>query len=230
MLPNLLLAQLEGCPMKFHIALVAQIAIAVIVSNSACADSLLDDARKLVAAQQYDSAIDLLNKYVSTNPMSADGYLLLANAHHWKKDFPKARVCYEKAATLDARYALDIISLIDELNEWKEIIRIAGPELQKNKKLRPSILGSLASAYKNLDKHLDAERVINILATNEYEGQDVKDYKNYVLAYYHLWSSDTRKAKDRLKQIRNKAYLRYARTDDKFKKLQSDAEFLELTK
>lgn len=194
------------------------------------AQSALDDARKLVESQQYDAAIVILDQHLRGNPSSADGHLLLAQAHHWKKDVGKAKASYQKAAKLNPKYTFEIIPLLDELEDWNEVIRIASPAITKERQLSPSLLGSLASAYQNTGKSLDAERIMNILATTDYKNQNSEDYKNYVLAYFHLWDDDKEKSKERLKRIKNKAYLKYARTHNKFKKLQSDAEFLELTK
>lgn len=215
--------------MKSGVMLTIGVAIMLAASQAANAQSAIEDAQKLIAAQRYDSAIAILDRHVAANPSAADAYLLLAHAHHWKKDVKKAKLYYQQAAKLDATHTLEIIPLLDELGEWNEIIQIAAPAVRKDRKLAPPILGSLASAYQNTDKPTDAERIMNILATTEYKDQSSEDYKNYVLAYYHLWNDDTAKARERLKKIKDKAYLKYARTHDKFKKLQNDAEFQKLT-
>ncbi len=193
------------------------------------AQSSLDEARSHIAAQRYDMAIATLEKYILQNPSSAEAEILLAQAYHWKKDITTAKLHYRKAAAIDARYQLEIIPLLDEERAWGDIIQLAAPAVSNGER-SPSILGALASAYQNSGKPLDAERIRSLLENTPYKGQSNEDYKNYVLAYCALWKNDTRQAKDHLMKIHDTAFLKYARTDYKFKTLQTDQDFLELTK
>jgi cytochrome c-type biogenesis protein CcmH/NrfG len=208
---------------------VTQLAASTLIAWAQTSQTPLDDARASIDAQRYDDAVALLEKYISQNPNSADAELLLAQAYHWKKDIAKAKLHYQKAAAIDPQNQLEIVPLLDEEGAWAEIIRLCAPAVSTGER-SPSILGALASAYKNSKKPLDAQRIRNLLATATYTSQSNEDYRNYVLAYCALWENDAQQAKDRLRKIHDSAFLKYARTDDKFKKLFTDEEFLELTK
>jgi hypothetical protein len=107
---------------------------------------------------------------------------------------------------------------------------MAAAEANNGGSFSPSVLGPLATAYKNKNDLVETERIKGILVTTTYESQTEEDYKNYVLAYCALWNDDNQQAKNFLKKMQGKSLLKYARTQDKFKKLYGDEEFLELTK
>lgn len=202
----------------------------LVLSGYAHAQTPVDEARKLIDAQNYDAAIPILEKYVAANPNSADGELWLAKSYHWKKDFPKAKGHYLKAGILNPAYRLEIIPALDEKVDSAEIILIAGPEVKPNVTLPPSILGPLATSYRIAGRPADVKRIRDILKATQYGDAYLEDYKKYVLAYSALWDGDIPQAKSWLKQIKSKPMLQYARTHDKFEVLYSDKEFLELTK
>src|ERR1700685_4251763 len=203
----------------------AILAAVLALPRAAHAESPLDEANREISAKHYDAAIAVLEGFVAANPNSVQGELLLATAYHWEKNFAKAELHYQRAAAIDPRYRLEIIPLLDELGDSAGIIRLAAPEVDRGARLSPGILVSLASAYKRTDKPLDAQRIRNLLTNTEYADQSDKDYKNYALAVFALWDGDTQRAKDRLRDIKDKAYLQYARTDDDFKALFNDSEF-----
>jgi predicted Zn-dependent protease len=188
----------------------------------------LDEGATLLNNQKYDEAIQVLQQYLEKNPKSAPGFLLLAQAYHWKKDTAKARIHYQKAAELDPASKLAIVPLLDEVGDWKEIIALLDPEVRKRNRA-PNLLGPLATAYKQLRKDDEAEKVIKLLMATDYGSQEETDYKNYVLAYYHLWHKDLARSKERLRAIRSQALLRYAAYSRKFEQLFSDPEFIRLT-
>lgn len=202
----------------------------VFTSLSVFADiDKLEQASKLISGGSYDQAIEILDLEIRNNPNSARGHLLIARAYHWKKDLGKAHEHYILAASLNPTYKFEIIPLLDELQEWNDIIDLVGPEVNQGNR-DPSLLGNLATAYKESGKRSEAEKVIKLLLATNYEGSNDNDYKNYVLAYYYLWEDDFAKSKEHLRKIKSKNYLRYARTSPKFKKVFKDQEFIELTK
>jgi predicted Zn-dependent protease len=190
----------------------------------------LEKASELISNHQYDAAIAILEQYIPANPQSAQGYFLMAQAYHWKKELYKARVYYFKAAETDGQYRLSVVPLLDELNEWENIVNIVEPELRAGNQVGPSALGALATAYRHLKQNKKSAKLIEYLGKTKYDDQDDEDYKNYILAYANLWNGDTAAAKEKLKLIRNRGYLQYARTHEKFKALFQDPEFLEMTK
>lgn len=192
------------------------------------ADGKLVEAQRLIEAEQYAAAVLILDKYVATRPDSDEAQLLLAQAHHWNKNLAKAKAHYQLAARLDARHALEIIPLLDETKEWAEIVKLADPKVNE-KTTPPSALGALATAYKELGKVADAERVIAVLTATEYRKPYDRDYKHYVLAYTALWSKGTVRAIGLLRKIDDKALLSYAANSAKFESLFADPEFVELT-
>jgi tetratricopeptide (TPR) repeat protein len=216
--------------MKKHVIWIALFATFLVSPGTARAQAALDDARRSMSEQHYDAAIATLQNYIASNPGSADAELLLAQSYHWKKDFPDAKQHYQRAAELDPHYRLEIIPLLDDLGDSAEIIRIAGPEVTSSTRLSPSILGALLTAYYRTGKLADEARIRDLLESTSYGDPSDRDYKNYVLAYCALLDGDMRKAKDRLGEIKDRAYLQYARTDDKFKVLYDDKEFQDLTK
>jgi tetratricopeptide (TPR) repeat protein len=216
--------------MRKQILSAAILAAVLALPHAAFAQSPLQDASRAIDAKHYDTAIAIVESYIVANPNSAPAEVLLARAFHWEKDFANAKVHYRRAAAIDTRYRLEIVPLLDELGESAEIVRICGPEIGNGTTASPSTLGSLATAYRNLGKAADAERVRNILTNTAYTDPGDVDYKNYELAEFALWDGDTRQAKDHLRAIKDQGYRQYARTDDKFKVLFNDSEFLELTK
>lgn len=194
------------------------------------AENVLGVASQLISQQKYDAAIDVLEGYVAQNKLSAEAYFLLAQAYHWKKELNLAKVYYFKAAEFDRQYRLDVVPLLDELKEWENIITVVEPEIRAGTHVGPSILGALATSYRELQQNQKASKLITYLETTTYNDPDDKDYKNYILAYASLWSGDKEAAKTRLKRIKNRAYLRYARTHEKFRALFEDPEFIEITK
>ena len=209
--------------MAFSIVLIGQFCFA--------ADTLvLEKAKELISRQQYDLAIAILQNYIPENPNYAEGYLLMAQAYHWKKELYKSKAFYTQAAALNNQYRLAIIPLLDELKEWKEIIDIVEPEMRTGKKLDPSALGALATSYRQLEQKKKADEIVEKLSGTTYADQDDEDYKNYILAYARLWDGDKDGAKAKLKLIKNRAYRQYARTHEKFSVLFQDPEFLELTR
>ncbi len=65
---------------------------------------------------------------------------------------------------------------------------------------------------------------------SNYPHDFLKTHNNYVLAYCYLSDGDKQRTLNRLRMIKDRAYLRYARTHDKFQKLDSNDEFKELTR
>ena len=190
----------------------------------------LEKAVELIDNHQYDMAIAILEQYIPANPQSAQGYFLMAQAYHWKKELYKARVYYFKAAETDGQYRLSVVPLLDELNEWENIINIVQPELQAGNQVGPSALGALATAFRQLKQNEKSAEIIQHLEKTKYDDQEDEDYKNYILAYASLWNGDPGAAKEKLKLIKKQAYRQYARTHEKFKPLFKDPEFLEITK
>src|SRR5205823_2358549 len=93
--------------------------------------------------------------------------------------------------------------------KYDAAIAILEKQLTKNN-IKPSLLGPLATALKELGKAAEAERVINILATSDYADPEESDYRNYVLAYYQLWHKDAARAMEHLRRIKSAALLAYA--------------------
>jgi len=216
--------------MRKHVIWVALFATFLVLPRTLRADPVLDDAQRSISAQHYDAAIATMVNYLASNPGSADGELLLAQAYHWKKDFPSAKVHYRKAAALNPSYRLEIIPLLDDLGESEEIIRVAAPEVTSSNRLSPSILAALLSAYYRTGKPAEGRKIRDLLEATTYSDPGDVDYKKYVLAYCAVMDGDTRKGKDLLRDIRDKGYRQYAATDDKFKVLFKDGEFIEITK
>jgi cytochrome c-type biogenesis protein CcmH/NrfG len=216
--------------MKKHVIWVALFAAFLVLPRTVRAQGALDDAQKSISARHYDDAISTLGNYLASNPGSAAAELLLAHAYHWKKDFPNAESHYRKAAALDPRYRLEIVALLDELGESEEIIRIAGPEVTSSNRLAPSILGALMTAYYRVGRPVDGGKIRDLLEATTYSDQSDVDYRNYMLAYCAMMDGDSQRAKDLLRSIHDRSYLQYAATDDKFKVLFKDPEFIEITK
>jgi tetratricopeptide (TPR) repeat protein len=177
----------------------------------------------------YMQALVIIEHTLGENhPDVAASLKNLAGLYHEKKDFASALRYYTKAAAIDPNYKFKIIPLLDELGKWQDIIQLAAPEV-KNGNTNPSLLGPLASAYRQTGQIQEAEGVIRDLKDADYREQWQKDYRNYVLAYYYLWHDQTDLSKECLRRIMIPRYLKYARTAPKFEKLFSDPEFLELT-
>ena len=197
-------------------------------AGAVAADAKLDEAQRLIVAEKYDPAVRMLDEYVAAHPDSDEAHLLLAQAHHWGKNLAKAKSHYQTAARLDGRHALEIIPLLDETKEWAEIVKLTAAVV-KEKTTPPSALGALATAYRELGKAADAERVIAVVAATEYRAPYEQDYKNYVLAYHSLWSKNSARCMTHLTKIDDKALLRYAANSAKFESLFADPEFVRLT-
>lgn len=191
---------------------------------------VLEKARELISRQQYDLAIAILENYIPENPNSAEGYLFMAQAYHWKKELYKAKAFYAQAAGLNSQYRLAVVPLLDELKDWEAIIDTVEPEMRAGNKLDPSALGALATSYRQLEQKQKASEIIENLSKTTYADPGDEDYKNYILAYARLWDGDKEGAKAKLKLIKNRVYRQYARNHEKFSALFKDPEFLEITR
>ncbi|NEU09676.1 tetratricopeptide repeat protein [Flavihumibacter sp. R14] len=67
-------------------------------------DERLAKAIALVNEEQYDSALEILNKLVKSDPGNAKAYNWIGNVYKDKEDYPKALSNYNKATALDSSY------------------------------------------------------------------------------------------------------------------------------
>jgi len=160
--------------------------------------------------------------------LSAETYLYWASEYHRKKIFDTAYFYYKMAANLNPAYEPKIIVLLDDLQQWKEIIKLAAPIVEKGGR-NPTHLGPLYSAYKETGDSLNAEKTIQLLFHAKYDEYE-NDYRNYVISYYYLGKGEEQKSLDFLKKVKSVPLRQYARDSRKFSALFSNSDFLEITK
>jgi tetratricopeptide (TPR) repeat protein len=213
--------------LKVSFALVVFLAITTLCFSE---DGRMPKAEELLGQGKYDEAILILKDVIHTNPEDALAFLRLAQAYHWKKNFEEALGYYKRATELDRKYRLAVIPLLVDLDKYRDIIELVGPEFEQGALRNPSILGSLAYAYRKTANKEKAEAAIKVVRETEYEKAGEKDYRLYVLAYDALWHDDKSLSKEYLREIKDIRFLEYATTDKWFMKLWADPEFVEITK
>ncbi len=179
------------------------------------------------ASAKAEDDLARLQREVRDHPKSAEAHAALGQAYHWRKDFASAERAYRAAASLDPRYVSAIVPLLDEYRKWDEIIDLAARGQWST--LSSSILGSLATAYHEKGKNVQAKMIVQELEHRSRLSQEEDDYRHYVLAYASLWADDSKSALEHLRAIKNPAMLHYAATSPKFEKLFKDPTFLGLT-
>jgi tetratricopeptide (TPR) repeat protein len=199
------------------------------ISTAANAENTCLSTYEKYQDKDWQKVISSCEEYIKTDQHNAEAYLDLAFAYHGSKtDFKKALYYYKKAAALNENYKLYMVPLLDELEDWQQIIELALPEMDSGN-CDPSILGSLASAYHAFNNQRMADEVIKHLKNCTYDKQNSKDYQLYILAYVSLWNDDQTAALNYLKEIKTASLLEYARTAPKFKKLYGLPEFKKIT-
>jgi hypothetical protein len=168
------------------------------------------------------------NRTGAKKEISAETCLYWASEYHRKKIFDTAYFYYKAAAKLNPAYEPRIIVLLDDLQKWNEVIKIAAPIVNKGGR-NPAHLGPLYTAYKETGDSINAEKTIELLFHAKYDEYE-NDYRYYILSYYYLWKGDKKKSLDFLKRIKSVPLKQYARDSFKFKILFTNQEFLEITK
>lgn len=225
--------RLTGCillevTMKTLLSVLIVLALFALAPAAGIAADTLQQAQQLVEQQRYDDAISVLRTLTAAEPENAEAAVALARAYHWKKDFPDAKKWYQRAATLDARYRLEIVGLLDEADESEEVVLLVRPEFDKGNR-EPSLLGSLLSAYERMGRKTDRKAVEQALIDARYDHGADRDYRHYILAYCALYDGDRSSAISHLKQIVDRGYRVYARTSPKFAILKGDPDFEQAT-
>lgn len=177
----------------------------------------------LVQNGKYKEAIPLLKKGLKDPGISKMKYYFwLGYSYQNLQDFKKAYKYCKKAAEIDKRLNVGVISVLDDMERWDDVIEMAEPEIQNGVK-NPSLLGSLFGAYWKLNMKEKAEQIILLLKNTDYPSKTKQEIKYYVLSYYYLWKSDTNNSIDYLTKIESLSLIKFAKNSSKFTALFSDS-------
>jgi tetratricopeptide (TPR) repeat protein len=175
-----------------------------------------------------DLMIGRLETELRKQPNSAEICLYLASLYQNKKNYSEAEKYFLKAGNLDQQYACSIFPMYDEQHRWDEIIKLAD-RYSPSANAEPSVIGPLATAYREKGRLKESNELIEILDRQRETGGKA-DYRNYVLAYACLWKGDIDGSLEKLSLIKEPYYRRFARTSWKFAVLKKHPKFIYLTK
>lgn len=191
---------------------------------SLSAQSSVIRAHQYIKAGKYDDAIQVLTNNNPDTIQDVRTDMLLAVAYHWKRDFKKALFYYGKAAAIDKRYERNMMSCLEDLQDWEKIITL-GKTLDLRQKKNYPALGPMASAYHAKHDKKNLELVKFYLKNIQFLSIDQIEYKNYILAKMYIWDTDFETALSCLEKIKNPETIKYLESEPVFLPLKNKARF-----
>jgi len=173
---------------------------------------LLDDSKSLIASGRYGEAIELLNRYVASNPQSAEGFNLRGICHEKRGNYEQAVYDYRTAIRISPNDKIILENLKRAENDWYRLLYNQIEGYKREIAINPSVAKNyleIGKCYKNLGEWSEAEiwydlylekeeasademlRYTEILAKNNHIQKGEPYLKNFVEKYpddHRLWS------------------------------------------
>ncbi|MCL6494110.1 MAG: tetratricopeptide repeat protein [Ignavibacterium sp.] len=173
---------------------------------------LLDDSKSLISSGRYGEAIELLNRYVASNPQSDEGFNLRGICHERRGNYEQAVYDYRTAIRISPNDKIISENLKRAENDWYRLLYNQIEGYKREIAINPSVAKNyleIGKCYKNLGEWSEAEiwydlylekdeasademlRYTEILAKNNHIQKGEPYLKNFVEKYpddHRLWS------------------------------------------
>ena len=173
---------------------------------------LLDDSKLLISSGRYGEAIQLLNRFIASNPQSAEGFNLRGICHEKRGNYEQAVYDYRTAMRISPNDKIISENLKRAENDWYRLLYNQIEGYKREIAINPSVAKNyleIGKCYKNLGEWSEAEiwydlylekeeasademlRYTEILAKNNHIQKGEPYLKNFVEKYpddHRLWS------------------------------------------
>ncbi|MGQ9644536.1 MAG: tetratricopeptide repeat protein, partial [Ignavibacterium sp.] len=198
--------------MKILSALFISAFFTLIIFSQTNQQKLLDDSKLLISSGRYGEAIELLNRFVASNPQSAEGFNLRGNCHEKRGNYEQAVYDYRTAIRISPNDKIISENLKRAENDWYRLLYNQIEGYKREIAINPSVAKNyleIGKCYKNLGEWSEAEiwydlylekeeasademlRYTEILAKNNHIQKGEPYLKNFVEKYpddHRLWS------------------------------------------
>ncbi|WP_337865031.1 tetratricopeptide repeat protein [Ignavibacterium sp.] len=198
--------------MKIFLSITLSLFFAVTGISQTNQSKLLEESQSLISAGRFGEAIELLNRFVTANPHSAEGFNLRGFCYEKRGNYEQAVYDYRTAIRIKPENKLISENLKRAENDWYRLLYNQIEGYKREIAIDPSVAKNyleIGKCYKNLGEWTEAEiwydlylekkeasademlRYTEILAKNNHIQKGESYLKKYVEKYpddHRLWS------------------------------------------